>query len=75
MSMKLASFVFRHPSLYRLAGKLARHLMPIMPRWLLYTRFNAWGRQRELPDFPSASFRQQFAARQKQPDDQQTRNP
>lgn len=63
MSMKVASFVFRHSTLYRLGGKLARILVPRLPRFLIYNRFNTWGRQRDLPDFPQTSFREQFNQR------------
>ncbi len=64
LAMKLTSFVFRHPALYRLGGKMARWVVPKLPRWMLYNRLNAWGRQRELPEFPPASFREQFARRE-----------
>jgi L-lactate dehydrogenase complex protein LldF len=60
MAMVLASFVFRHPWLYRAGGWLARKLMPWMPRFLVYNRLNKWGKQRELPDFPQCSFRETY---------------
>ncbi len=62
-SMKLASFVFRHPRLYRLGGWLARFTLPKLPRFLKYNRFNKWGKQRELPDMPKQSFRAMYAKR------------
>jgi L-lactate dehydrogenase complex protein LldF len=58
--MKIASRVLGSRSLYVLAGKLARRIMPLLPRFLLYNRFNAWGRQRELPRVPRRSFREQY---------------
>jgi len=61
--MQGMSYVFRHPRLYQWAGKLARLIVPRLPRFLLYNRFNAWGRQRELPEFPRQSFREQYEAR------------
>jgi len=63
LGMQLTSHLFRHPRLYRATGWLARHLIPHLPRWLVYSRFNVWGRQRELPDFPPASFRQLYQLR------------
>ncbi len=63
MAMKLTSFVFRHPRLYRWAGYFARCIVPRLPRWMIYHRFNAWGRQRELPKFPTTSFREQYQRR------------
>jgi L-lactate dehydrogenase complex protein LldF len=71
ISMKGMSFVFRHPGLYRFAGKMARLMMPFVPRFLIYNRFNAWGKQRELPEFPKTSFREEF----KRHHDEQRRNP
>ena len=63
LAMKVASFVLRRPKLYRFFGALVRRLVPWMPRFLVYNRFNAWGRQRELPPMPKKSFRQQFRER------------
>jgi L-lactate dehydrogenase complex protein LldF len=65
-SMKLASFVLRSPRLYRWAGWWARHVMPHLPRWMVYNRLNAWGRQRELPEFPPQSFREIYEQRRGQ---------
>jgi L-lactate dehydrogenase complex protein LldF len=63
MTMKIAGFVLRTTWLYRLSGWLARHIVPWLPRFLIYNRFNAWGRQRELPPMPPQSFREQFRER------------
>ena len=62
--MKLAGFVLARTWLYRLTGKVARRVVPLVPRFLLYNRFNAWGKQRELPDFPKKSFRELYRERQ-----------
>jgi len=62
-AMKLTSYVFRHPALYRASGKLARTIVPWLPRWAIYNRLNVWGRQREIPEFPASSFREQFRRR------------
>lgn len=63
LSMRLASFVLRHPRLYEWAGMLARLVVPRLPRWLVYNRLNAWGKQRELPEFPKKSFRELYPKR------------
>lgn len=63
--MKVASILFNRPWLFRLAGNVARKVVPWMPRFMLYNPLNPWGRQRELPVFPRESFRQAFARRQK----------
>ncbi len=66
LGMKLGSFMFRHPAVYRTVGTVARKLTPWLPRSLVYNRFNTWGRQRELPEFPAESFRQQFKRRSRE---------
>lgn len=65
IAMHGAGFVFRHPALYRFAGKFARKLLAITPRWLVYQPLNDWGRKRELPEAPRQSFREQFEERQR----------
>ncbi|MGB6042640.1 MAG: lactate utilization protein B [Pirellulales bacterium] len=60
-AMKITSHVLRHTWLYRLTGKVARVSLAWLPRWLVYNRFNAWGRQRDLPAAPSHSFRALYA--------------
>ena len=60
-AMKITSQVLRHTWLYRLTGKVARVSLAWLPRWLVYNRFNAWGRQRDLPAAPSHSFRALYA--------------
>jgi L-lactate dehydrogenase complex protein LldF len=55
--MWLAGAVLRRPRLYAAAGRAARAMLRILPRWLVYSRFNPWGRQRELPTPPKESFR------------------
>ncbi len=65
LSMKLGSFVLQRTWLYSLGGKLARSIAPILPRFLIYNRFNVWSRQRELPDFPKQSFRELYRQRGK----------
>lgn len=64
LPMKLMAFVFRRPWLYSFAGRVGRRVMSLTPKWLLYNRFNAWGRQRDLPPVPRQSFRELYARRQ-----------
>lgn len=58
LAMKLVGWILAHPRAYRLAGKIVRWLMRVMPRKIIYNRLNAWGRQRELPPAPTYTFRQ-----------------
>jgi L-lactate dehydrogenase complex protein LldF len=63
--LRLAAFVLAWSGAYRLAGWLARRLLRLVPRRLLYVRWNAWGRQRELPPLPRHSFRAQLRRRRR----------
>lgn len=69
-AMKLAGWLLRSPGRYRLAGWLARVIMPRLPRWVVYNRWNAWGKERELPHFSPKSFREQFRDLSRGNDDQ-----
>jgi hypothetical protein len=40
-------------------------VVPRLPRALVYSRLNAWGRGRELPEMPRDSFRAQWRRRGK----------
>jgi L-lactate dehydrogenase complex protein LldF len=66
-AMRVASFVLRHRLLFEAAGRLARAIVPRLPRWLVYHRLNGWGKQRELPQFPRKSFRELYAEKRNEP--------
>jgi L-lactate dehydrogenase complex protein LldF len=66
-AMRLLGAVFRFAWLYRLSGWLARRVVPLLPRWLLYARPNTWGRQRELPPMPRETFRDHYRRYRGQP--------
>lgn len=61
LSMKGASFLFRHPKLYSLVGRIARFSLRHLPRWAMINRFNTWSIARELPAPPRESFSQWYA--------------
>jgi L-lactate dehydrogenase complex protein LldF len=63
--MWAAGTVLKRPWLYKTAGWLGRVALRVTPRWLVYNRFNAWGRQRELPQPPKRSFRAWHRSRKK----------
>lgn len=56
MAMNLTAWLFRHPRLFRMAGKLGRVAMKVGPRFMFYNRLNVWGKDRELPQAPQQSF-------------------
>ena len=63
LEMKVARMVLGNTWLFKLTGGIARWTLPLLPRFLIYNRFNAWGKQRELPVPPNKSFRQMFKER------------
>jgi L-lactate dehydrogenase complex protein LldF len=63
MTLRLAARVLAWTGMYRLAGWLARRVLPLVPRRLRYARWNVWGRERELPPMPRQSFRAQYRKR------------
>ncbi len=61
--MRLGAIVLRRPWLMSLARKAGRWALAVTPRTFVYNRWNAWGRQRELPPLPPRSFREIYARR------------
>lgn len=64
--MKATSFVMARTWLFTLAGRVARWWVPKLPRLLVYNRLNAWGKQREIPEFPRKTFRELYRERHEQ---------
>lgn len=54
--MGLTAWLFSHPTLFRIAGKIGRLALRISPRFMVYNRWNDWGKDRELPAPPKQSF-------------------
>ncbi len=55
-SMRMAGWLMAHPTLFRLSGKVGRRILSILPRQLVYGRWNEWGKAREMPPPPAQSF-------------------
>ncbi len=62
-AMKQGGRVLGSPRLYRLAGSVGRFFLRLLPRFVIYNRWNDWGRQRDLPPAPRHSFRQLWKQR------------
>ncbi|MGK7395725.1 MAG: lactate utilization protein B [Candidatus Cyclobacteriaceae bacterium M3_2C_046] len=58
--MQVMAWLFSHPKYYRLAGKIARQLLRLAPRQLVYNSRNVWGKAREVPAAPKHSFREWY---------------
>lgn len=58
--LKSASWLMSHPTLFDLAGKVARKVVPLLPKSMLYTKSNVWGKNRDLPQMPKNSFKELY---------------
>jgi len=65
VAMKVNGKVFKYPWLYDILGGFARTMLKITPRGIVYSKLNAWGKQRELPDVPKASFKEWYKKNRK----------
>ena len=59
-ALKIATWVMQRPALMSLAGKMARAIVPLLPRSIVYSKLNIWGKSRELPPFPKKSFKELY---------------
>jgi L-lactate dehydrogenase complex protein LldF len=66
LTMKIVGWIFQNTWAYEGAGRLVRWMVPKLPRFILYNRWNTWGKQRELPPFPKESFREMYRKRRAQ---------
>lgn len=55
--MKAMGCVFANPVFYRFSGSFARFAIRFLPGFIIYSGLNKWGKQRELPEVPTESFR------------------
>jgi L-lactate dehydrogenase complex protein LldF len=62
--MGAAAFVFRHPKLWRVSGKLGAFFGSRFPG-LLRNPLNPWIKGRAMPEIPAKGFRELYAERQK----------
>ena len=63
--MKGMGWVFASHTMYRFSGNAARFALKYMPRFLVYSKVNPWGKQRELPEVPEQSFREWYVKNRK----------
>jgi L-lactate dehydrogenase complex protein LldF len=59
-AMRAAGKILASPKLYRAAVETAGAGVEYLPRFMMYSRLNAWGRQREVPAAPPYTFRQWY---------------
>ena len=62
MAMKVSSWLMSKPTLFDVAGKIARVVVPKLPKSIIYNKSNVWGKQRDIPNMPQKSFKEMFKA-------------
>ncbi|RMF45248.1 MAG: lactate utilization protein [Planctomycetota bacterium] len=66
--MHLLKWVLVRPSIYRMAGWVARQALRWLPHSWTHSRLNTWARARELPTPPKQSFRKYWRQRNRHTD-------
>ena len=69
LSMQMMTFLFKHPKLLDFSGYMARKIVPKLPKSLLYSKYNVWGKTRDLPEFPEHSFKELYTKMKKEEND------
>ncbi|NOX16478.1 MAG: lactate utilization protein [Epsilonproteobacteria bacterium] len=64
-ALKIATWIMKYPLIMDISGKIARKIVPLLPRSIVYSKYNIWGKNRELPKFPKNSFKELYKARKK----------
>jgi L-lactate dehydrogenase complex protein LldF len=64
-ALAAAAFVMARPRLFRGLRALLRWCLPRLPERIVYSRFNRWGIERQVPMPAKKSFRQQYRERKK----------
>lgn len=60
LSMQITGTVLSSGKTFSRAGKFARSMLQLLPKWVVTNRFNNWSKQRDLPDPPKESFREWY---------------
>ena len=63
--LKIAGVVLSNRTLYNIGGKSARFMLKYAPRFMVYSKLNAWGKARELPEIKNQSFDDWYKVKRK----------
>ncbi|NQU66093.1 MAG: iron-sulfur cluster-binding protein [SAR324 cluster bacterium] len=66
LAMRIMGKVLGSPTLFRLSGKIMRKTLPYIPKSILYSRLNTWGKQRDMPQLPQYSFHEWYLKNKKE---------
>ena len=65
VAIRIMSKILQSQRLLNLAGKMSRMMISRLPNFLLYSPFNTWGKQRDLPAPPKMSFQDWYLLNRK----------
>ena len=57
LGMKMGVLLMSNATVFSIVGKIARKIVPILPKSLIYNKMNIWGKQRDIPKMPEKSFK------------------
>jgi L-lactate dehydrogenase complex protein LldF len=60
ISMKIAAKLMTYPILFDFLGKTIRKVVPLLPKSIVYSKYNIWGQTRDLPKMPKNSFKELY---------------
>lgn len=63
--LKIAGVVLSNRILYNIGGKSARFMLKYAPRFMIYSKLNAWGKARELPEIKNQNFDDWYKVKRK----------
>jgi len=63
--LKTTGWLMARPKLFNLLGKSGRFMLKYAPRFMVYSKLNAWGKSRELPTIEKENFNQWYKNRSK----------
>ena len=63
--LKVAGVVLANRKLYNFGGRMARFALKYAPRFMVYSKLNAWGKARDLPEIKNENFDQWYKVKRK----------
>ena len=63
--LKIAGVALSNRVLYNITGKSARFMLKYAPRFMVYSKLNAWGKARELPEIKNQNFDDWYKVKRK----------
>jgi len=63
--LKTTGWLMARPKLFNLLGGSARFMLKHAPRFMVYSKLNAWGKERELPEVGKQNFNEWYKNRKK----------